>query len=139
MSRIYLLAADKPLPLCDFQEMREHQIHGNRIVFAAGFAVSELESYREAVEELELPLKPCRYELSLERRGADLKRLTDYLRENLLSGETVELWSLWLGSGMGELHRYRGTLAELDMDALGMLFEGDNLFEDGQICLTVTI
>ena len=38
MSRIYLLAADKPLPLCDFQEMREHQIDGNLIVFAAGFA-----------------------------------------------------------------------------------------------------
>ncbi|MBQ1834281.1 MAG: hypothetical protein II111_01030 [Oscillospiraceae bacterium] len=139
MSRIYLLAADKPLPLCDFQEMREHQIDGNLIVFAAGFAVSELEYYREAVEELELPLKPYRYGLSLEHRGADLRRLTDYLRENLLPGEEVELCALWLGGGPGKLRRYRGTLEELDMDALGMLFEGDRLFEDGQVCLTVMV
>ncbi len=139
MSRIYLLAADKPLPLCDFQEMREHQIGGNVVAFAAGFAVSEPAYYRAAVEELGLPLKPYWYELSLELRGADLRRLTDYLTENLLPGEEVELWAVRIGGEPGEARRYRGTLAELDMEALGMLFEGDGLFEDGQICLTVRI
>ena len=45
MSRVYVLASDKPL---------------------AG--MEELNYYRHAVEELGYPMKPFRYELSLEKR-----------------------------------------------------------------------
>jgi len=124
MSHVSLIAADKPLPLCD---------HGE----AAGFYVEEHIYYRDAVEELGFEMKPYCYALGLENCEADLQYLVDYLRKNLSAGEEAELWSLWVGDGQGRLRRYRGKLDEFDMETLGMLFENEKLLEEGQTCLTV--
>ena len=142
MSHVSLIAADKPLPLCDFREYREKTSGKYTIGFAAGFYVEEHLYYRDAVEELGFEMKPYRYAFDLQNCEADLRHLTDYLWENLSAGEEVELWSLWVGDGSGRLRRYRGTLDEFDMNTLGMLFEHGKvgvLDEDVQTCLTVAI
>ncbi len=107
------------------------------------------EYYRSAVDELGFAMKPFQYELEPGRCQADLDHLLAYLGENLSSGETVELWSLWVGDGGGTRpRRYRGKLSAFDLDTLGMLtetqYEPDltGEFPDGlisQICLTVDI
>ena len=137
MSHISLIAADKPLPPCDFREYREKTRGRYTIGFDMGFHVEEHTYYRDAVEELGFEMKPYRYEFDLENCETDLQHLTDYLRKNLSAGEEAELWSLWVGNGPGRLRRYRGTVDEFDMDALGMLFENEKLLEEGQTCLTV--
>ena len=154
MSQVYLIAADKELPLCDRQEYRESTItvpnnEHFTIGITCGFAVTEHSYYRDAVDALEYEMKPFRYELSLEQCETDLDRLLAYLREHLSPGEEVELWSLWVGDGHGErpVH-YRGRLSEFDLDTLGMLtqtqYEPDltgeypgRLFS--QICIAVEI
>ena len=140
MSRVLLLAADRELPLCGVSDGTGYR---------DSFRVQDHEYYREAVDALGFEMKPFRYELSLERCRTDLDRLLDYLRENLASGETVELWSLWVGTGSGERpRRFRGKLDEFDLDTLGMLteiqYEPDHTgeFPEGlisQVCLTVEI
>ena len=52
MSRVYVLASDRPLT-----------------------GMEELSYYRRAVEELGYPMKPFRYELSLENKEKDLENL----------------------------------------------------------------
>lgn len=134
MSRVMLLAADRPLPLCDYRELRTKTFSRGSVTAESGFAVEDCAYYRSAVEDLGYDWKPCLYELSLERDLHDLDALRSYLEENLLPGETAELWSVWVGdvgSVAGRPRRYRGRLNELDMDALEMLFE------EGQNCLTV--
>ena len=138
MSSVMLIAADKPLPLADCQEMRVYRKSGVSIALEAGFAVWEPVYYRKAVDDLGFAIKPFQYELSVENRETDWHALLRYLRDNLSPGESVELWSLWVGNGPGILRRYRGSLADFDMEAFGQLFEGDNLLENGQTCLTVT-
>ena len=103
--------------------------------------------YRDSVDDLGVDIKPFQYELSFENCQAGLDRLLAYLRENFAPGEEVELWSLWVGSGAGRVHHYRGRLSEFDLDTLGMLYElqrepdltGE--FDDliCQVCLTVEI
>lgn len=137
MSHVSLIAADKPLPPCDFREYREKTRGRYTVGFATGFHVEEHAYYRDAVEELSFEMKPYQYAFDLENCEADLRHLVDYLRENFSAGEEAELWSLWVGSGPGKLRRYRGTLDEFDMDTLGMLFENEKLLEEGQTCLTV--
>lgn len=133
MSRVLLLAADRPLPLCDCRELRTKKFSQSAVMMESGFAVEKCAYYRSAVEDLGYDWKPCLYELSLEQDPRDLDALRSYLEEQLSPGETVELWSVWVGdvgAVAGRPRRYRGKLTELDMDALGMLFE------EGQICLT---
>ena len=149
MSRVLLIAADKQLPLCDRREYREREVGGSTIGFPCGFQVSEHRYYREAADALGFAMKPFQYELSLERGQAGLDGLLDYLRANFAPGEEAELWSLWVGTGGGERpRRFRGTLEEFDLDALGMLtelrYEPDltGEFPGGlisQVCLTVEI
>lgn len=152
MSCVYLIAADKELPLCDKKEFREHTntVNGETftIGFDCGFSVAPHTYYREAADELGLELKPFQYELDFEPCQTDLDHLLAYLRENLAPGEEVELRSLWLGSGGGRVRHYRGRLSEFDLDTLGMLtetqYEPDltGEFPDGlicQVCLTVEI
>ena len=154
MSQVYLIAADKELPLCDRQEYRESTVtvpNNERFTIGCtcGFAVTEHIYYRPAVDELGYEMKPFQYELSLEQCETDLNHLLAYLRENFSPGEEAELWSLWVGDGHGErpIH-YRGRLSEFDLDTLGMLTElpkepdltGE--YPDGlisQICITVEI
>lgn len=147
MSHVLLIAADRALPLCDCGEFREHEAGGIAVGFPCGFQVSEHRYYREAADMLGFVMKPFQYELSLECCRTDLDHLLDYLRENLLPGESVELWSLWVGDG-GETRpiRYRGNLSGFDLDTLGMLteiqYEPDltGEFPNGlisQICVTI--
>ena len=147
MSRVYLIAADKELPLLD--RVREFNYEDHSLVFANGIRVLKHEYYRWAVDELGFELKPCQYELDIVRHENDLRSFIDYLSENLSPGEEVELWSLWVGSGGGQRPiRYRGRLSEFDLDTLGMLtetqYEPDltGEYPDGlisQICITVEI
>ena len=147
MSRVYLIAAGKDLPLLD--RVRESSYVNHCLVLANGIRVLAHEYYRWAVDELGYERKPCQYELDVVQHENDLRSLIDYLKENLSPGEEVELWSLWVGSGGGERpRRYRGRLSEFDLDTLGMLtelqYEPDltDEYPDGlisQICLTIEI
>ena len=154
MSRVYLIAADKELLLCDGQEYRERTVtvpSNERFTIGCtcGFAVTEHIYYREVVDFLDYEMKPFQYALSLEQCEADLNRLLTYLRKNFSPGEEVELWSLWVGDGHGEQPiRYRGRLSEFDLDTLGMLTEHSKEpdltgeYPDvliSQVCITVEI
>ena len=138
MSQVRLLAADRPLPLCDQQE--EHtstvMVRGEpvSITIPRGFLVEEHLYYRSAVDALDYPIKPWRYELELEAEEADLNALKAYLAENLHPGETAELWSIWLSDDVGKRPpHYRGTLADFDLETLRQFLE------PGQRWLSVTI
>ena len=146
MSRVYLIAADKPLPLCDFQEMRTKTvtIPGGkqfRIGAPAGFQVEEHSYYRYAVDELNLEMKPYQYEFHLEADGSDLLHLKEYLAEHFSVGEEVELWNLWVGVDRDErMYRYHGKLSDFDMESLEQFLKSpleNRTF--GQIKMTITI
>ena len=154
MSRVYLIAADKELLLCDKQEYRESTVtlpnsRPITVGLESGFRVEEHSYYRDSTDFLNYEMKPFQYELTLEQCETDLDHLLTYLRENFSPGEEAELWSLWVGSGGGERPiRYRGRLSEFDLDTLGMLtqtqYEPDltGEYPDGlisQICITVKI
>ena len=101
MSRVYLIAADKPLPLCDKQAERTSTtlVNGKTTIsFVRGFRVSEHRYYRHAVDALGYSIKPWQYELEVELHPDDLTHLKQYLAENFSAGETVELWSIWVES-----------------------------------------
>lgn len=136
MSRVLLIAADKPLPLCNKQEERTRSvtipdsvnsdIRGKTFTVTAvtGFKVDEHAYYRPAVEHLGYEIKPFQYELDLEEHENDLKHLLDYLRENFICGETVELWNLWLGVDQDDRPvRVAGALNDFDMDTLRQFLE----------------
>lgn len=128
MSRVMLLAADRPLPLCDRQTERTKTVtvegEAITVAFPAGFRVAEHGYYRAAVAELGWPMKPFVYELELEAHADDLADLKRYLAQHLASGETAELWNLWVGADdLGRPTAYRGTLAEFDMETLKQFLE----------------
>ena len=134
MSAVTLLCADRPLPLYDSGVRRaETSSHGGYTVSIEtnGFSVQEHTYYREAVEDLGLPMKPCRYELDLRATEGDAAELRAYLERNLRPGEAVELWNLWVGDGPTRPHRFGGRLAGLDSDTIRQLKE------QFQICLTI--
>lgn len=152
MSHVHLIAADKELPLCDRQEFRESTVtvpgcEPVTVGCTCGFVVAPHEYYRNAVNELNIEMKPFQYELDFQVCQIDLNHLLAYLRENFAPGEEVELWSLWVGLGGGKVHRYRGKLSEFDLDTLGMLYalqrepdltgEYDDL--SSQVCITIEI
>ena len=130
MSHVILLCADRPLPLYD-SGIRRVRTEGAVTVEGDGFSVQANEYYRQAVEELDFPMKPCRYELDLEPTGQDAGLLRTYLERHLRPGEEVQLWSVWVPRYPEDgLSRYRGRLEDLDGDALALL-EGWN------VCMTV--
>jgi len=144
MSRVYLIAADRPLPLCDKQTQRTSAVRamGKSFTVTAlrGFRVEDHSYYRHAVDMLNYPIKPHQYELELEHHPDDLTHLLEYLRTNFASGETAELWSIWVGVDQSRPVRYSGTLADFDMDTLEQLLnppEQDGA--PGQCCLTVRV
>ena len=104
---------------------------GSRHGGGDGFSVQANEYYRQAVEELDFPMKPCRYELDLEPTDQDAGLLKQYLEQQLRPGEEVQLWSVWVPRYPEDgLSRYRGQWEELDREALTLL-EGWN------VCMTV--
>ena len=151
MSHVNLIAADKELPCTGWEQVKETDLlfisSGPALLDDELCMVSPHEYYRDSVDELDLEMKPFQYELSFYPCRGHLNRLLAYLRDNFSPGEEVELWSLWVGSGAGRVHRYWGKLSEFDLDTLGMLYElqrepdltGE--FDDliCQVCLTVEI
>ena len=145
MSRVCLIAADKPLPLCDRQEERTSVISVNgcshTISFVRGFRVAEHSYYRSAVDVLQLPRKPCQCELELELHEGDLMHLKDYLSRNFRPGETAELWSIWVGIDQsGRVPHYSGLLKDFDMETLEQFLNpGLENGAPGQCRITITI
>ena len=136
MSAVTLLCADRPLPLYESGVRRvETSSYGGYTVRieASGFSVGEHTYYREAVEDLYLTMKPCRYQLDLRATQEDAAELRAYLAKHLRPGETVELWNLWVGDARVRGFHLAGPLADLDMDAL------TQLEERAQTCITLTI
>ena len=95
MSRVILLCADHPLPLYAAQTRRVYFHRGVRYE-EEGFSVQPHVYYRPAVDNLELSMKPHRYELDLRATEQDAALLRDYLRQSCIPGEQVELWNLWV-------------------------------------------
>ena len=78
MSAVTLLCADRPLPLYESGVRRvETSSYGGYTVRieASGFSVGEHTYYREAVEDLYLTMKPCRYQLDLRATQEDAAEL----------------------------------------------------------------
>ena len=123
MSRVLLLAADHPLPLCDRQceRTKTTTIQGETFSFTClvGFRVFEHAYYREAVEALGHNMKPYQYELELELLEEDLAHFKAYLQQHFAPGEEAELWNVWVGTDdLGRPTHYRGSLADFDMETL---------------------
>lgn len=111
MSRVYVLAADKPVP-----------------------ELPPLDYYRRAVEELGYPMRPCRYEVPMEGGAKDLENLLACLRENFAPGESIELWSVWVGDvNKKRPPRFQGRLADFDKDALEQFLSAE------EICFDITV
>ena len=118
MSRVYLLAADQPLPL-----RAQERIHA-----------APLEYYRNAVDDLGYPMKPCRFELSLEKDACFLRDFRACLEENFSHGDCVELWSVWVGDVNQKCPpRFQGRLADFDRETFKQFLDAN------EICLTITI
>ena len=145
MSRVYLIATDKPLPLCGRQEERTSAVSVNGTShtssFVRGFRVAEHRYYRSAVDVLQLPLKPFQYELELELHEDDLMHLKDYLSRNFQPGETVELWNIRVGvDRSSKLPHFSGSLQEFDMETLNQFLNPDTPRHlPGQCRITITI
>ena len=133
MSCVYLLAADKELPLVNCQEFRVKTIRKVEVGMEAGFKLEPHRYYRESVDELGYPMKHYQYELSLEADQGDLRSLRQYLSGHLSPGERVELWHLWVGTERPRPACFHGTLADFDMDTLRQFLNTE------QACFTVTI
>lgn len=109
-------------------------MEGTRSVLRrADFLWGEHTYYREAVEDLCLTMKPCRYELDLRATQEDAAELRAYLAKHLRPGETVELWNLWVGDGPARPRRFSGALGDVELDTL------KQLEENFQTCLTIRI
>ena len=133
MSCVYLLAADRELPLIDCQEFRVMTVRKTEIGMEAGFKLEPHQYYRRSVDELGYPMKHYQYELSLEADERDLDNLRQYLSGHLSTGEAVELWHLWVGSEHPRFVRFHGTLSDFDMDTVRQFLDTE------QSCFTVTI
>ena len=146
MSRVYLIAADQPLPLCKIQEkrtwvmklsenFRNPALRGQERIMSGicEFQILEHVYYRDAVNALELEMKPYQYALEVEEDEWGVEKLTTYLKENLNPGEQVELWSLWVGYDIIPPARYAGKLDDFALDTLHQFLYAES------ICLTITI
>ena len=146
MSRVMLIAADKPLPCCDFQVMRTKTITiptGEQFQVSApsGFLVEEHSYYRDAVEQLHLAMKPHQVEFNLQTDESDLLHLKEYLAENFTTGEDAELWNLWVGIDRDDrVFHYQRRLSDLDLEAIKQFL--DPTLEHGTFAqwqMTITI
>ena len=140
MSRVILLAADRPLPLLE-PAFRRVRCTGKFTVETDGFSVRPHEYYQSVVDELGVELKPFRHELDLEVTQEDVAALRAYLADHCRPGERIELWNLWVGVDREDrIPHFQGELADLALDTLEQLcslpMERDC---PGQCRLTVTI
>ena len=140
MSRVILLAADRPLPLLE-PAFRRVRCTGKFTVETDGFSVRPHEYYQSVVDELGVELKPFRHELDLEATQEDVDALRAYLADHCRPGERIELWNVWVGVNREDrIPHFQGELADLALDTLEQLcslpMERDC---PGQCRLTVTI
>lgn len=138
MSVVTLLAADHPMPLSEAHTRRIRTVCSGRDAITVeedGFSVQEHAYYRWAVDELGIAMKPCQYELDLRATEEDAVLLRDYLRQNGIPGETLELWQLWVGTEREKLIQFSGSLEDLDKDTLEQM-ESSPL---GQTCISIRI
>ncbi|MBE6973357.1 MAG: hypothetical protein E7440_05705 [Ruminococcaceae bacterium] len=138
MSRVMLIAADKPLPLCSHCEVRTKTVvvegTSHTISFPHGFQLSDHSYYRSCVDGFGYSMKPYQYGLDLAPNETDLTHLKNYLSENFSCGEQAELWSLWVSDLPGRTPlRSRIPLSAFTMGSLEQLLNADDL------CITVTI
>ena len=134
MSHVCVLASDKELPLCDCQSPRTTNQGNYQITVNQGFKVEELNYYRYSVEELGYPMRPFRYEFTLEKNVEDLQNLRSYLEANFSHGEIVELWSVWVGDvNKRPPPRFQGSLEDFDVEALAQFLAAE------EICFDITI
>ena len=147
MSRVMLIAADKPLPYCNFQEMRTKTItipsgEQFRVSAPAGFCTEEHSYYRHVVEALHLPMKSYQVEFSLQADETDLLHLKEYLGKNFAIGEEAELWNLWVGVDRDDrVFHHQGNLSDFDMDTLKRFLESaleDGKFGQSKMTLTIS-
>lgn len=140
MSCVILLAADHPMPLYD-PELRRISVSGDFTLEFPGFSVQAHEYYRDAVDALDLEMKPFLYELNLEATEEDAKQLRTYLEANCHPGEEIELWNLWVGDDREtNVPHFRGRLADLDLETLTQLCNSPQRgLVPGQCRMTVTI
>ena len=82
MSRVILLCADHPLPLYAAQTRRVYFHRGVRYE-EEGFSVQPHVYYRPAVDNLELSMKPHRYELDLRATEQDAALREAFRRASL--------------------------------------------------------
>ena len=154
MSRVLLITADKPLPLCDRQEERTtviefpvaaplaEKLGGSFTVTTVdGFKVDEHSYYRAAVDELGYSMKPYQYELQLQTCETDVSHLKEYLSANLAPGEEAELWNLWVGrSRDNNVLALHTPAKELTPDSLARFLEPPHPDGGiGQCRMTVTV
>ena len=154
MSRVLLITADKPLPLCDKQEERTtvvefpvaaplaEKLGGSFTVTTVdGFKVDEHIYYRAAVDELGYSMKPYQYELQLQACETDVNHLRDYLTANFAPGEEAELLNLWVGTNHeAGPARFKGALADFDLESLEQFLNPPmNAPLVGQCRMTITI
>ena len=135
MSRVILLAADRPLPLRAATTKRTRTVSAGGHILTVeedGFSVRGHRYYRQAVDELGFAMKPCWYELDLAATEEDAALLRAYLEEHCSPGEQVELWNLWVGDGPARPFRLSGPLTALDGDTIEQLLERD------QTCITLS-
>ncbi len=146
MSRVMLIASDKPLPLCNIEErrtwimklsenFRNPALRGQERVMSGicTFAIQEHSYYRGAVDELELKMKHFQYELEVEDDEWGAEQLTAYLKEHLNPGEQVELWNLWVGYDIISPARVSGALHDFASDTLHQFLYAESM------CMTITI
>lgn len=134
MSHVILLCTDRPVPTREARTRRVRTVRdGGRTIRVEedGFSVQPNEYYDQAVEELNFPMKPCRYELDLRPAREDARLLKEYLEQNLAEGETAQLWSVWVPRYPEDgVSWYRGRWDDLDEEALTLL-------ESWNVCMTV--
>ena len=136
MSRVILLAADHPMPLYDsgVRRIRTSREGGYTITCEEeGFSVQEHRYYQSAVDDLQLAIRPYRYELNLAPTKQDARLLRDYLSACCTPGEQVELWHLWLSGEPVRAFHLIGRLTDLEEDTLRQMEDQD------QTCITITI
>ena len=129
MSYVLLMAADRPLPLCDHSAVRTTisvvEDEEFSISVSCGFSVSEHRYYRHCTDALCYPFKPFQYELDLYVDQADLDNLKRYLHEHFEAGEVVDFWHVCVSDVEGKSCPSRETvvLNEFTLETMGKLKE----------------
>ena len=130
MSFVYLLAAQRPMPLGDWRTQRTVVLSPQcSIEGELGFLVEPCDWYPGDMAHCQT--MPLQYNMELVEDAQTLADLQAYLRENMEEGESVELWQLFLGGLDGKPKRYRGKLEDFDADTFALLFGND------ECCITV--